>query len=176
MSIRVGSNHATSGGVLHYISWKKVHRKYRDGYQDFDVGVINVTTPFEFGKLVQPVALVAPASDLPVGAMGVVTGWGRTQEWSSQSSHNLRKVEVPILSYRDCKEAYGLLITKTMFCAGYLTGERDACVGDSGGALVVKKTQFGIISWGVGCARPHCPGVYTHIAVVRSWITEMTGV
>jgi len=44
---------------------------------------------------------------------------------------------------------------------------KDSCNGDSGGALVLKKSgkQAGIVSWGRGCAEKEHPGVYTNVAV-----------
>lgn len=47
--------------------------------------------------------------------------------------------------------------------------------GDSGGPLVQHDKLIGIVSWGFGCARPSYPGVYTRMTVLRSWITEKTG-
>ena len=71
----------------------------------------------------------------------------------------------------DCLKIYSRkLITQVMFCAGYTTGYYDACLGDSGGPFVVDGKLTGIVSWGVGCAQPNYPGVYTNIAVVRNWI------
>ena len=46
--------------------------------------------------------------------------------------------------------------------------------GDSGGPVVKKVgdkfTVTGVVSWGVGCARPDKPGVYTRVARFEDWI------
>ncbi len=57
-----------------------------------------------------------------------------------------------------------------MLCAGNLKhGGIDACQGDSGGPLVRHDAaghvvEVGIVGWGVGCARPGDPGVYTQVS------------
>ena len=63
-----------------------------------------------------------------------------------------------------------------MLCAGFYEGGRDACQGDSGGPLIIDDHIVGIVSWGLGCARPAFPGVYTAIGTVRDWIRNNTGV
>lgn len=50
--------------------------------------------------------------------------------------------------------------------------------GDSGGPMVVKGNRgqymlVGLISWGMGCALPKQPGVYTRITKFVNWIDEI---
>jgi len=60
-----------------------------------------------------------------------------------------------------------------MFCAGWWDGRADTCSGDSGGPVVdVGGSRLvGIVSWGIGCATPGFPGVYTRIDAQKEWIT-----
>ena len=51
--------------------------------------------------------------------------------------------------------------------------------GDSGGPMVIQRARdkrwilAGVISWGIGCAVPNQPGVYTRISEFREWINQI---
>ena len=63
-------------------------------------------------------------------------------------------------------------------CAGDLSGQKDTCQGDSGGPLffedeingVRKYVLAGIVSYGVECAKPNYPGIYTRVSYYLDWI------
>lgn len=63
-----------------------------------------------------------------------------------------------------------------MFCAGKVEGGIDSCFGDSGGALVIDGIQYGIVSWGIGCALKNRPGVYASVPRLRKYILEQSGI
>ncbi|OXA48252.1 Trypsin eta [Folsomia candida] len=109
----------------------------------YDESVLILESSFVLGPAVKTIAL---ASSRPIaGTMGNVTGWGYLEP-TGPISDQLQGVQVPVVDQLQCLVAYvPLPITDTMMCAGYLgEGGKDACKGDSGGALVVGSAQVGI--------------------------------
>jgi secreted trypsin-like serine protease len=102
-----------------------------------------------------------------------VVGWGAAREGGGDQRH-LRMAKVPFVPDRACAAAYRKagyrFVPDEMICAGNLEqGGVDSCQGDSGGPLVRRDAarrfvQVGIVSWGLGCARPGYPGVYTQLS------------
>nr|CAD7403851.1 unnamed protein product [Timema cristinae] len=66
-------------------------------------------------------------------------------------------------------------------CSNYpLFNQNYSCStqGDSGGPMVIQRPDkrwllAGVISWGIGCAEPNQPGVYTRISEFRDWINQI---
>ena len=109
----------------------------------------------------------------PPGTMGTIIGWGYTSNESSTLSDTLQEADVPVVTNEACIAEYGSIITDAMLCAGYTDQAIDACIGDSGGPLLVlvdgKWRQAGIVSFGPPqCAQTY--GVYTRVARFSDWI------
>ncbi|XP_046994234.1 trypsin-1-like [Schistocerca americana] len=173
LSVRAGSSTRGSGGTIYKAAAKHFHSSFSWVTIDYDIGLMQTKDTIEFGTNVQPVALAT--SEPPVGSQVDVTGWGALKE-DGQSAWQLQAVTTTIVSREDCNAAYTTEITERMICAGEPEGGKDACQGDSGGPLVAGNTQYGIVSFGSGCADARYPGVYSNVAYLRSWITETSGV
>merc|ERR1719183_980186 len=116
-------------------------------------------------------------------------GWGDTDiRDESKLSDVLMNVDVNVISNNECDASEGTIdgyydtyenqITNNMLCARVVGGGEDSCQGDSGGPLVVKganagqDVQVGVVSWGIGCASEHFPGVYARISRSYNWIED----
>lgn len=93
---------------------------------DFDVSILVLEDEIKLGSNAQTIEL--GKSDPQEGANTVCTGWGTTSS-GGYVSDILQKVNLPIISRQNCRNAYGYSkITDNMICAGYLgVGGKDAC-------------------------------------------------
>ncbi|KAF7209190.1 trypsin-3 [Nothobranchius furzeri] len=135
---------------------------------DNDIMLIKLSQPAVLNANVVPVNL--PDSTTPPlrGDVCTVSGWGVTQVYSYELSPVLRAVDVREISV--CNWYYWGRITSNMLCAGSPFGGKDSCQGDSGGPLVCNGNFEGIVSWGISCANPYYPGVYTKVRQYVDWI------
>ncbi|XP_011180891.2 trypsin alpha-3 [Zeugodacus cucurbitae] len=146
------------------------HEKFNKDTIDYDVAVIKLTAPIRLGVWAKIIPLAK--ANPPAGANAVVVGWGQTDE-NGPTVQQLQSINVKIVAPKVCSQKYKKIdkITDRMICAGVSGGGKGTCGGDSGGPLAVNGQQVGIVSWGVGCAHPDFPGVYSSVAKLRSWIT-----
>ncbi|XP_054457937.1 serine protease 27-like [Anoplopoma fimbria] len=154
------------------------HPSYNFLTNENDICLLKLSAPVDFTTYIQPVCLASAMSTFHTDVSSWVTGFGETQFDSSSRADILQEVNLPIVGNNECKCTYPE-ITDNMICAGFKEGGKDACQGDSGAPLVTKKgfmwIQSGIVSFGLGCARPMTPGVYTRVSEYEEWITTMTG-
>ncbi|MCK7625000.1 serine protease [Streptomyces sp. RS10V-4] len=164
LSVQAGSSVRGSGGQVVRVARVLRHPRFDAATIDYDVAVLVLASPLDFGPGVRAIGLVEPGREPAEGTPATVTGWGATRD-GGDLPVRLRQVAVPKLSDAYCKGAYGpSSITPRMTCYGYEAGRKDACQGDSGGPLVVGGRLAGIASWGTGCASPGHPGVYTKVS------------
>ena len=183
VSVVHGTQSLSSGGERRRAARLVPHERYRGdrpASQGNDIALIRLSSPFPASRA-QTVQLqsrqLEDAFGFP-GACSVVTGWGGVDA-RAVPPDRLRAVDVPIVDNETCAGRYGGSITDGQVCAGYRQGTMDSCQGDSGGPLVVPGgptgwTQIGVVSWGVGCARPGAYGVYTRVSSYIGWILEQT--
>lgn len=155
---------------------KKIHQhlSYNPSIIDYDYSVLELEEEIPFDDTKQPIELPEYEEALEEGIMLDVSGWGNTQN-PSESNQILRRASVPKVSHEDCDRAYSSYggITTRMLCAGFEEGGKDACQGDSGGPLYTNGTLVGVVSWGFGCAKPNYPGVYSRVAAVVDWVSDI---
>ncbi|XP_009282561.1 PREDICTED: transmembrane protease serine 9 [Aptenodytes forsteri] len=144
---------------------------------DFDVAVLELARPLVFNKYIQPICLPLAVQKFPVGKKCIISGWGNLQEGNVTNPEILQKASVGIIDQKTCNFLYNFSLTDRMICAGFLEGKIDSCQGDSGGPLACEVTPgvfylAGIVSWGIGCAQPTKPGVYSRITKLKDWILD----
>jgi len=140
---------------------------YVPGVFDDDICVVRISQAAN-----QPVRVRLNLNDPLFDLTGTATviGWGTTAE-NGTESNPLLKANVNIVARATCAAAYSdFNINK--ICAS--APGKDSCQGDSGGPLLksngTELIQIGLVSYGIGCARPLFPGVYTRISSYMSFI------
>ncbi|XP_022275941.2 brain-specific serine protease 4 isoform X1 [Canis lupus baileyi] len=166
------------------IAWVLSHPVYswREGSRA-DIALVRLEHSVRFSERILPICLPDSSVHLLPNTRCWIAGWGSVRDGVPLAHpQTLQKLEVPIIDSEICSRLYWRgagqeAITEDMLCAGYLEGQRDACLGDSGGPLMcqVEGTWLlaGIISWGEGCAERDRPGVYISLAAHRSWVTRV---
>lgn len=189
--VRIGTNNKnTEAGQLINVTSQVRHPKFNNATLDYDVAIFTLASNVVLSDNVNLAKLPEACTSLTcitgltqVGATVRVAGWGATNPNGSSPSVALRQVDVPIVSNATCDTALGG-VTARMMCAGFVTGGKDSCSGDSGGPLFgylpIARTalQTGIVSWGIGnCGDPNTYGVYTRISnpEIRTFIRQQSG-
>ncbi len=173
VDVVVGRHDLTSGS-----GWRvaavafHIHPRH-DGASLYDAALIELAAPVS----VTPAAL--PAAD-PLPGPAVVAGWGDTLE-PDRLPRTLQQAAVPLLADSVCSQVHGDgFAPGSMICAGNLDhGGVGACSGDRGAPLFITgsagATLEGVAGWGVGCALPGLPALYTRVAALTPWVQSITG-
>jgi Trypsin len=171
----VGGNGTTESGVRVKAEQAYLHPLYNpDLHQAYDFMVLQLDQSFPD----LPKVIINTDREYPVAGQSLtVMGYGLLHEddEASQRPGILHQVQVDLLP--DCAPTYyatDRIDDEIVFCAGPPEGGKDACQGDSGGPIIDEfGVQVGLVSWGIGCARPDRPGVYGRVSAIASWLEEL---
>ena len=176
--VRIGSIYATGSyyGVERNVIRTFTHPSYnRPNSLDYDFLLLELDESVDV-NVYKPINLNFDDNEPRVNDMLTVIGFGSLSE-NGGHKNTLQKVQVPANSHNQCVAQYGIILEDANLCAGYTSGGYDSCQGDSGGPLFKRVndewTQMGIVSWGVGCARPNRSGVYARISGSRGWLKSV---
>ena len=156
-----------------------VDPSYDSATEDNDVALLHLADQATGIAPAQLIRSGDQTTDGP-GVVATVIGYGSTSPQSLDGAGQvtypaeLQQAQVPIIADQQCASVFNgrdepAVHPALMVCAGG-DGKHDACVGDSGGPLLVPGvlpstwTDVAITSWGAGCAVSGVPGVYTRLA------------
>ncbi|KAK4880629.1 hypothetical protein RN001_008775 [Aquatica leii] len=177
----LGQYELTSSSSIKYeVGVKSVtlHPDYTCNKVRNDLAVLELEKQLEWSEHVQPACLPTSFGDNGYkrfeDVLATVAGWG----------NRLQKALVGILSTETCQQWYKsqgkkTKIQNTQICAGYEQGGVDSCWADSGGPLMVPSESgdqvivVGVVSTGIGCARPFLPGLYSRVSDYITWIESV---
>ncbi|OTF81825.1 Group 3 mite allergen-like protein (serine protease) [Euroglyphus maynei] len=182
--IRYGSNVVHEGPAV-LVKRVILHPNYKPPVIYHDIALLELAQPIQFSRHVQPACLATTQmySHNMIGMKATVSGYGDSNFEGKQSDF-LQAVDIRVIENEFCDKHYRRLahadekfrygIGRTLICAGYEHGKKDACQGDSGGPLTLQIAgihyQIGIVSFGYRCAQPDFPGIYTAVSHYRHWI------
>ncbi|XP_076065818.1 venom protease-like [Oratosquilla oratoria] len=168
-----------------------LHPNYNHPVVYNDLALVHLGRPVTFSAAIQPACLPWGNEihrDL-TGASVTLAGWGATF-FNGPGSNELMEVDLFVLGSEDCARNYETLFDYSQkfprgfvegtLCVGTAQGGKDACEGDSGGALVYRNSQnrftvAGTVATGYGCGSAEYPGVYIsmHNTAILTWIKKV---
>ncbi|XP_065201882.1 phenoloxidase-activating factor 2-like [Planococcus citri] len=165
-----------------------IHPNYNPKRLFNDLALLSVNEPFVYDSHIN--GICAPLVGTPYAEKHAynakscwAAGWGKGNFTDKTIQHKLKKVELPIVEFKNCQERLqktklgtGFTLDSSFLCAGGQKGF-DACKGDGGGPLFCtsrknehKLIQVGVVSWGVGCGND-IPGIYASLEANSEWLT-----
>lgn len=163
-----------------------VHPLYDEDSINNDIAIVELVSSLDAPavQIAEPSVTNQYAMEM---SLATVAGWGGRAGYGPEGGETsdfpdiLHQVDLRLMTNEQCNETLnsdGSLVTDKMICAAIPEGGKGSCQGDSGGPLVINTgsgvQQVGIVSWGIGCAAPGYPGVYTRVSEYKDWIEAIT--
>lgn len=133
-----------------------------------DIALIKIPYKVELTEIIRPI----PFECSSTGGMNVIA------IGNANSSTIVQYTELKTISNLSCSESFPYLnIRESMICARG-EKERNACIGGSGGPLIMYpyRSLIGLSSFGsVKECQAGAPTLFTRISEYQKWIKEVTG-
>ncbi|TDH71418.1 hypothetical protein CCR75_007917 [Bremia lactucae] len=168
------------GGTSREAQTIRVIKAYRHPRYFIQIELVGVTHDVAVLKLETPSKL-QPAS-LPTideynykpGIIATVLGWGLIN--NDTVANDLQAVDIAVLSNKKCAQLFAnakdrTTVDASVICAGTGHG-KDACVGDSGGPLMINDVVVGIVSAGPNVCGV-LPSTYARVSFVLDFINDI---
>jgi len=187
------TNTLSAGSQERYCEEWIAHPSFNvDNFYDLDFALCKLNKPVTIDRSRIRLELNEDAAVPSGGEDLIIVGLGALQE-DGDFPDIVQEVIVPEVNNTFCNRIddvtgigppplYLDVINENKLCAGFVEeGGKDSCQGDSGGPLI-KRTMdsdgsivdllVGIVSYGLGCARPGFPGVYARTSAGVDWIKD----
>ena len=176
-----GSKSSWVSEIIIHPDWKPQDEKF-----DADLAVVVLGEEIQFTEFIQSVSLPQQSED-DVNGSGTIVGWGQSSnapESYESFEETPMELEMPVLRASHCYPRFpdlARIASARMFCAGYDTETKGACLGDSGGGFYAlhstQSSRFlvkGIVSSSLLDNYRNCDvnkfSLYTNVARFVNWI------
>nr|KAF6270046.1 kallikrein related peptidase 7 [Pipistrellus kuhlii] len=169
--VQMGSDHLNIGTVQQIWATESfVHPQYDNRTYDHDLMLVKLSSPAKLSPNVRTIKL--PTSCKFPGASCTVSGWGVTSmDVAPTFPLMLMCANANIISYKDCRKVYPVLLKKYIICAAPPVGLAYPCRADLGSPLMCEGSLQGLVSSGYyPCKPPFEPVIYTRLCMYRKWI------
>ncbi|XP_024885004.1 chymotrypsin-1-like isoform X2 [Temnothorax curvispinosus] len=173
VTVVTGTTYLNEGGQSHKVEKLWYHDDYnpRASRGNYDIGLIKLTSPIQFGPKVRQIGL--PRRNIAENDGVTIAAWG-AMGLGKPIHKNLQKLYANAMLPQECQQYHGnsMLIHNNEFCTliSYGTG---LCTGDSGSGLLRNsdRTIVGLVSGVRPCAIGY-PDVYTNVYTFVPWIQQ----
>ncbi|KAI4504477.1 hypothetical protein M0802_000027 [Mischocyttarus mexicanus] len=173
VTIVTSTNSLYSGGQVYGPSLYIRHHNFnsKDPWSN-DIGIIKLSSPIQFNDRAKPIAL--PTQPPPTNTNALIGAWGATSSYPRKASPLLRKLNLKILSQKECQNYFKTITIKSSQICTLVQKNVGTCSGDSGSPLAYNNQVIGIVSGGIPCAHgiPDIfTSVYEHLDFVKNALT-----
>ncbi|KAJ8709937.1 hypothetical protein PYW07_009303 [Mythimna separata] len=179
LSVQVGSDLYEGGDENIPILEVYFYPEYNPKNLRNNLAIMRLVRILKFGKRVSKIKKIdfdRNPQALPEYTPGItIIGWGARHTSNIVLNIWKNRLAYSVLDFyplRECQEVYSKeYVTRTNFCAGFLSKGGGACNRDAGGPGVVGGKLVGVVSFGApNCGAPDAPTVFTKLGYYTDWI------